>query len=86
MRDGMYTIRKLHELHKQENPDSMLSEKAIRMAIKTGSLPAIFVGNRAITSWYAFEQWLHNGLSNEEIKHEKSEVNTDIDKDEKSRL
>lgn len=57
MRNGSYTIRKIHEIHLQENPDSMVSEKMIRAAVKDGSLPAVWAGNRALVSWVTFENW-----------------------------
>lgn len=51
------TIRKLHARHKQENPDSMISEKLLRAAVRSGELPSVTVGNRALVSWNAFERW-----------------------------
>lgn len=62
MRNGSYSIRKLHEIHRKENPDSMLSEKAIRMAVKKGDLPSIRVGNRVLISWQTFEAWRQGEL------------------------
>ena len=32
-------------------------EKMIRAAVKDGSLPAVWAGNRALVSWQTFENW-----------------------------
>lgn len=63
---GSFTIRKTHEMHKEECPESMISEKAIRQAVKSGDLPAARVGNRALISWETFEAWRQGDLKNEQ--------------------
>lgn len=57
------TIRQLHARHKQENPDSMISEKMIRASVKRGDLPAVFCGNKALISYQTFEQWRTGNLN-----------------------
>jgi hypothetical protein len=53
-----YTIPRLIAEHKRAYPESCLSERAIRRAIKTGELKAVFSGNRALITLEAFEHWL----------------------------
>lgn len=55
------TIRKLYARHKLEEPDSMISEKLLRAAVRSGELPSITVGNRALVSWAVFERWRNGG-------------------------
>ena len=62
MNNPSLTIRKTFDRHKQENPDSMISEKAIRAAVKKGDLPSITVGNRVLISWQTFEAWRQGEL------------------------
>lgn len=59
------TIRKTFERHRAENPDSQVSEKAIRRAVRTGELPSIQAGNRALICWDTFEAWRRGDLSRE---------------------
>lgn len=66
MSNPSLTIRAMHKKHKQENPDSMISEKAIRQAVKSGDLPSAKVGNRALISWETFEAWRQGDLKNEQ--------------------
>lgn len=65
MNNPSLTIRATHERHKQENPDSMISEKMIRAAVKSGDLPSVKAGNRALISWQTFENWRQGSLSSE---------------------
>lgn len=65
MRNGSYTIRRLHAIHKEQFPDSMISEKMIRAAVKDGSLPAVMAGNRALIAWQTFEDWRQGKALNE---------------------
>ena len=51
------TVRKLLARHKSENPQSMISEKMLRTAVRTGDLPSIPCGNRRLISWEVFERW-----------------------------
>ena len=57
----MLSIRKLHARHKQNDPDSMLSEKGIREAVRSGALPSVKIGNRNLISWQTFEHWRNGG-------------------------
>lgn len=54
----MYTVRKLLEIHRKDSPDSMLSERTIRNAVRSGKLPSIKSGNRSLIRLDIFEQWL----------------------------
>ena len=62
--NGSFTIRRIYRIHKTENPDSMLSEKGIRAAVKDGSLPSLRVGNRVLIAWQTFEKWRSGELTN----------------------
>lgn len=62
MSNPSLTIRKLFERHRAENPDSAISEKAIRAAVRDGSLPHIKVGNRCLICWDVFESWRRGEL------------------------
>lgn len=64
MNDPSLTIRKLFARHRAEQPDSEISEKGIRMAVKSGDLPSVKVGNRALISWKTFEAWRRGNLNN----------------------
>lgn len=57
------TVRKLFARHKQECPESLLSEKAIRAAVRSHELPAVMVGNRALIAWDTFEAWRRGDLN-----------------------
>ncbi len=63
MSNPSLTIRKLFERHKTENPDSAISEKAIRAAVRSRELPAVMVGNRALIAWDTFEAWRRGDLN-----------------------
>lgn len=58
----MYTTRRLLERHKEHSPDSMLTERTIRNAIKNGELPSIKSGNRSLVRFDIFEKWLRGEL------------------------
>ena len=62
MNNPSLTIRKTYDRHKKESPDSMISEKAIRTAVKTGDLPSVKIGNRVLISWETFEAWRRGEL------------------------
>lgn len=51
------TIRRILKRHKEECPDSMISERAIRNAVRCGELPSVKVGNRSLIAWQSFEAW-----------------------------
>jgi excisionase family DNA binding protein len=55
-----YTIPRLIEHYKGLFPDSQLSERAIRQAVKNGNLRAVFVGTRALITTENFERWLRH--------------------------
>lgn len=55
---SLLSIRAIYELHKKECPDSMLSERAIRQAVKAGDLPSISAGNRSLINTETFSAWL----------------------------
>lgn len=57
----MSTLLSIHAMygkHRRENPSSMLSERAIRQAVKSGELPAIRAGNRNLICDEIFLKWL----------------------------
>lgn len=56
------TIRKTLVRHKSEQPDSMISEKMLRAAVRSGELPSIPCGNRRLISWETFERWRNGEL------------------------
>ncbi len=56
--NSVHTANKLYELHKKAHPDSQLSLRAIRTAIKSGELPSIKAGNRRLVDWDVFTGWL----------------------------
>lgn len=58
------TIRKTYDRHKAESPDSLISERMIRAAVRSGDLPAVHVGNRALICWDTFEAWRRGELNN----------------------
>ena len=62
---ALYTINKIYKKHHQEYPDSVLSERAIRLAIKRGELPSIKTGNRALACGEVFEQWIKGELKDD---------------------
>ncbi|MDI9493759.1 MAG: hypothetical protein QM289_04670 [Bacillota bacterium] len=62
---ALYTINKIYKKHHQEYPDSVLSERAIRLAIKRGELPSIKTGNRALVCGEVFEQWIKGELKDD---------------------
>lgn len=53
----LLSAKRLYQLHKTACPDSLLSERAIRMAIKDGSLPSVPCGNRRLVRLDVFEAW-----------------------------
>lgn len=57
------TIRKTYARHKQECPESLISEKAIRDAVRSKELPSIHAGNRALIAWDTFEAWRRGELN-----------------------
>lgn len=61
MQTSFLTIRQLYRRHKEENPDSVLGEKAIRSAVKDGSLKHRTVGTRVYVEYGAFIEWLKGG-------------------------
>ena len=61
----LLSISKTYKRHKQDHPDSALSERAIRLAIKGNELPVIRAGNRALICDEVFERWLRGGLRDE---------------------
>ena len=54
----LLSIRRTYEKHRRENPSSILSERAIRSAIKCGNLPSIAAGNKALICWETFNRWI----------------------------
>ena len=54
----LLSIKRTYERHRRDNPMSVLSERAIRRAVKDGSLPSIPVGNKALVCWETFDQWV----------------------------
>ena len=52
------TINKLFQKHKDAYPDSALSLKAIRRAVKSGELPSVESGNRKLICEENFNKWL----------------------------
>ena len=65
MNRGSYTIRKTLALHKADSPGSMVSEKMIRDAVRSGELPSIKSGNRSLISWPIFQAWLRGELQHD---------------------
>ena len=59
------TIRKLLQRHREENPETCISEKMLRAAVRSGSLPCVNAGNRSLISWQTFENWRAGTLSND---------------------
>lgn len=57
MSSPLLTAKKLYLHHREMCPDSLLSERAIRMAIKDGSLPSVPSGNRRLVRLDVFEAW-----------------------------
>lgn len=57
-----YTVDKLFAVHKRECPDSMISKRAIREAVRSGELPCIKSGNRSLIQLDVFERWLKGEL------------------------
>ena len=57
----LYTAGRLYERHKRNCPDSQLSLRAIRSAVRSGELPSIRAGNRRLVSWDVFSEWLKGG-------------------------
>ena len=52
-----YSIDRLYQLHKKSCPDSMLSKRAIREAVRSGELPSVKSGNRRLIRLDVFEKW-----------------------------
>lgn len=50
--------------HKELCPKSQLSKRAIKLAIESGELPVIKVGNRNLINWEVFERWTRGELLN----------------------
>ena len=59
---NMLTINKLFQKHKDAYPDSALSLKAIRRAVKSGELPSVESGNRKLICEERFDEWLSGRL------------------------
>lgn len=60
--ESMYSIKRLVEIHKKACPDTMLSERAVRNAVRCGQLPSIKSGNRYLIRADVFDKWLRGGL------------------------
>ncbi len=59
---AIYTIRKIYVWHKEQFPDSQISERMVRQAVINGQLPSISSGNRKYISTENFERWLNGEL------------------------
>jgi len=59
---AVMSIKRTYEKHRQENPCSMLSERAIRQAVKNGNLPYINAGSKALICNETFDKWLKGEL------------------------
>lgn len=57
MPSPLLTAKRLYLRHKADCPESLLSERAIRNAIKDGSLPSVPCGNRRLVRVDVFERW-----------------------------
>ncbi|GAB1476447.1 hypothetical protein MASR2M70_12810 [Bacillota bacterium] len=62
---SLLSISKIHKKHLTEHPDSILSERAIRQAVKSGTLPVIWAGNRALICDVTFDYWIKGGVHKE---------------------
>lgn len=58
-----YTINRLYDEYRECCPDSQLSLRAIRNAVKDGSLPSVPCGNRNLVRWDVFEKWTEGRLN-----------------------
>jgi len=54
----MLSAKKMHAIHRAENPSSQLSLQTVYQAIKKGDLKAIKVGNRNLIAEENFNRWL----------------------------
>lgn len=59
---ALFTINRIYAKHKNDYPESLLSERAIRRAVKSGDLPVIYSGNRALVSYDTFTNWLYGSV------------------------
>ena len=57
MSSPLLTAKKLYLIHKEECPNSLLSERCIRNAIRDGSLPSVPCGNRNLVRLDIFDRW-----------------------------
>ncbi len=57
MNSPFYSVEKLYDEHKKLCPQSMLSKRAIRDAVRSGELPSIKSGNRNLICLATFESW-----------------------------
>lgn len=54
----LLSIHKTYQRHKNENPTSILSERAIRQSIKEKTLSSISSGVKVLICYETFEEWL----------------------------
>jgi len=58
----LLSIQKTCIRHKAENPSSILSERAVRQAVREGNLPSINAGIKQLVCYETFEKWLRAEL------------------------
>ncbi len=54
----MRTIKELAAIVKKSDPETKLSERAIRTLAKSGELPSVQIGNKYLISLETFEEFL----------------------------
>jgi hypothetical protein len=59
---AVMSIKRTYEKHRRENPESILSERAIRQAVKNRSLPSINAGAKALICTDTFDKWIKGEL------------------------
>jgi len=60
---ALLSIKRIYIKHRAENPESILSERIIRQAVKNGSLPAINLGSKALICTETFEKWIKGEIN-----------------------
>lgn len=58
----LLSIKKIHTKHRVENPESTLSERTIRQAVRNGNLPSIQAGTKKLICEEIFEKWLRGEI------------------------
>lgn len=57
------SIDRVYKKHHDENPESLLSKRSIRLAAKRGDFPTIKSGSKTLICYEIFEAWLYRSTN-----------------------